>query len=200
MSFTATRDIPNEPDNPSDDQPIMKTNNNSFIGIWDVDHVGFGQNNGGTHNVVRLNALGTNPTLNATQGAFFSKIVAGNTEAFYRYGSAPQNTFQLTNNGAVAAAQGVTSIISPEATPMKMQWCARTLDNNGQTIRDNSPFLFTTPFTNVCYSVVITGQKGSNGPEGFWVADGTLTKNGFSLRTNAAAGQFTAIYYIAIGN
>jgi hypothetical protein len=48
-NFTARSGIPDVNDNPSDDQPDMQINNDNFIDIWDVDHIGFNAANGGTH-------------------------------------------------------------------------------------------------------------------------------------------------------
>lgn len=49
MSFTFNTTIPAAGNNPSNDQPIMLTNNVSNAAIWAVDHIGFNANNGGTH-------------------------------------------------------------------------------------------------------------------------------------------------------
>lgn len=49
MSFTYLRDIPDGPNNPSNDQPNMKINTNSTDDILAVDHVSFNTANGGTH-------------------------------------------------------------------------------------------------------------------------------------------------------
>lgn len=47
--FTYNRDIPDGPNNPSNDQPKMKTNTNSTDDILAVDHVSFNDTPGGTH-------------------------------------------------------------------------------------------------------------------------------------------------------
>lgn len=51
--FTYTNDIPATANNPSADQPPMKTNTNSNSAIWNVDHYGMNNNFGGYHNVIR---------------------------------------------------------------------------------------------------------------------------------------------------
>jgi hypothetical protein len=40
-TFNYYANIPNAPDNPSFDQPLMQTNSQSINGIWSVDHVTF---------------------------------------------------------------------------------------------------------------------------------------------------------------
>lgn len=47
--FTYNRDIPDAPNNPSNDQPKMKTNTNSTDDLIAVDHVSFNDTPGGTH-------------------------------------------------------------------------------------------------------------------------------------------------------
>lgn len=64
---TYNLDIPNPPDNPSLDVPLMKTNTNSINTILAVDHIPFNTANGGTHKQVTFiseNAAGpqTDPT------------------------------------------------------------------------------------------------------------------------------------------
>lgn len=54
-TFNFDRDIPFEDNNPSDDQPLMKQNNNSIDDIIDVDHYSFEtQNLDGWHRQVTM--------------------------------------------------------------------------------------------------------------------------------------------------
>lgn len=48
-NFTYTRGIPATNNNPSTDQPNMAVNTNSIDDLIAVDHVSFGQNDGGNH-------------------------------------------------------------------------------------------------------------------------------------------------------
>lgn len=48
-NFAYNQGIPNPPNQPSQDVPLMKINTNSISGIIAVDHIGFEANNGGTH-------------------------------------------------------------------------------------------------------------------------------------------------------
>lgn len=84
MSFTFYDTIPNAPDNPSDDQPLMKQNNISAKGILAVDHITFDASNGGTHLQVHLPGFTAPAVVNgsATQGSVvYSK--AGVADAAY---------------------------------------------------------------------------------------------------------------------
>lgn len=51
--------IPDGPNNPSDDQPLMKINTNAIDTILAVDHVSFNANNGGTHDQVTFSSENT---------------------------------------------------------------------------------------------------------------------------------------------
>lgn len=51
--------VPNPPDNPSDNVDNMRDNNDNFAAIWEEDHVGFNNNNGGTHKQQRYEAFGS---------------------------------------------------------------------------------------------------------------------------------------------
>lgn len=202
-AFTFTSNVPDGPNDPSEDQPIMEVNNNSIEDIWDVDHVGFNLNQGGTHNVVRLNQQTVNPTLIATQGVLFQKIVSGNTELFYKYGSAPQNTFQVTNNGAVAADIGVSSLLGPEAAPLRIQWGfigSLSATTSGSVV-------FASPFSTNCYVVsptvffnttfpgdsrTVTTQRKTG------VSPSTTGFNWRYVTTSSEADQ--GFYWIAIGS
>jgi len=54
MNFGYTQNIPFSTHNPSDDQPLMLQNTNSEFGIWQIDHFGFKDANGGLHKQVRM--------------------------------------------------------------------------------------------------------------------------------------------------
>ena len=47
--YTFNPTVPNAPNNPSVDQPVMLNNTVSEFGIWTQDHVGYNMLNGGTH-------------------------------------------------------------------------------------------------------------------------------------------------------
>ncbi len=53
-SYAFNDTIPDGPNNPSDDQPIMLANNVSAKAIMNVDHIGYGLANGGIHRQVNM--------------------------------------------------------------------------------------------------------------------------------------------------
>lgn len=58
-NFPFNTGIPAALNNPSSDQPLMLINTQSDAGIWEIDHIGFNTNNGGTHKQVTLSSKNT---------------------------------------------------------------------------------------------------------------------------------------------
>jgi len=78
--FPYNRDIPDAPNDPSADQPLMKANTNNIDNIIDEDHFSFDENNGGLHRQVRLPLRGGSPGtippgLVAGEGTLYTKTV-----------------------------------------------------------------------------------------------------------------------------
>ena len=104
--FSYTRDIPDGPNNPSNDQPNMKTNTNSADDIWKVDHYSFteldpqGRNSGGSHEKVQMPEQLTIPGgLFSSAGTLYTKAAASATvnrsQLFYS-NSDSGNEYQMT--------------------------------------------------------------------------------------------------------
>jgi len=55
MTFSFSTTIPAANNDPSDDQPIMLTNNGSIAGLIAVNHIGFNTTGGGQHKFVEFN-------------------------------------------------------------------------------------------------------------------------------------------------
>lgn len=190
-NFTYSRDIPFEDNNPSEDQPNMKTNTNSNDSIFNVDHFSFNNNKGGSHKQVTLTNEAA-PGLGDGDGVLFAALQNGNSWPAWQNGVFI-DTFM--NRAPLHAANGYASL----PAGLIFQWGARTLDANADTIRDDSPFLFTLPFPTSVYVVTLSAAKASSGAEGLWVKTGTLSTTGFTIRTSASAGQLTTLYFFAIG-
>lgn len=65
----------------------------------DVDHSWVGDGNDGKHQQVQLRVSALDPTLDATDGCLYAKVVGGNTEAFFEDSAA--RVTQLTSLGAL---------------------------------------------------------------------------------------------------
>lgn len=105
--YAYNRDIPDGPNNPSDDQPDMQQNTNSIDDLIDEDHYAFNDANGGLHKQERMVA-GSLPAGRAVGlGTIYAKSVTRaavtSTEAFF----VPDNTsneYQLTQTIAASYA------------------------------------------------------------------------------------------------
>ena len=125
MNFNYTQGIPARDDNPSDDQPDMKENNDSSFGIWNIDHIGFVQPLGGYHKIIHQpdNAQGGptiggqslwNPVLGsgvptAVSGAKISGVQQTFTMDYTpdtSGGVTDTQLFTLTGNGGVSQLSG----------------------------------------------------------------------------------------------
>lgn len=98
-NFTYTPGIPDGPNNPSADQPNMKTNNDSNASIWAVDHYGFNNNNGGWHQQSTYPRVNVAATTTASQSAVYSKGVNSDGSTRTQLFCTPDNTgneYQLT--------------------------------------------------------------------------------------------------------
>lgn len=86
-NFTYDIGVPAAPNNPSNDQPLMLQNTVSISGIWNVDHIGFGAANGGTHQQVTYIAF-------AAPGAQLDPTSIAYTAAGLAAPAHPQNYFK----------------------------------------------------------------------------------------------------------
>lgn len=194
-NFTYNLNIPNPPNNPQTDVPNMKINTNSISSLLSIDHIGFNTNGSGIHKQVTLKNKAA-PGLGDGDGVLYANLQGGQSWPFWQNAL---GSIQLLNGqpNTASATQGITYL------PGKviLIWSSQTLDNNGNTIRDNSPFLFPFGgFSSNCFTVLFNAEKSSTGAEGLWIKTGTLSKTGFSIHTSASSGQLSPFYYVAIGN
>lgn len=146
--------IPNGPNNPSDDQPLMLINTNSIPGLVAEDHNGFGINNGGFHTVIRSDTQGRvwDPTASTGQPAAlpgFEKTFAMNWTPDATNGTIDTQLFSLTGAGTISALTGDFS------TYEGYQWIGGVLIQWGRVF---APFPGPTPG--------ITGDFGSAAASG----------------------------------
>lgn len=109
MTFSYTQGIPFRTDNPSDDQPDMKINNDSNYGIWQVDHHGFSPDVfGGQHIQNTYPGFASPSTPSASSAASVAYPAAGvdqNTTAQYYFQNV-NATFPLSAVKAFGAFSG----------------------------------------------------------------------------------------------
>lgn len=99
-NFSYNINIPDAPNNPSNDQPKMKINTNSIDSIIGVDHFSFGTGKDGWHQQVTLPISLVIPTITAGQGSLYTKTATtatAHTESTLFYSpDTTENQYQLT--------------------------------------------------------------------------------------------------------
>jgi len=174
--------IPASGNNPSTDQPNMKTNNDNIATYVAVDHVGFNASAGATsgHHLQVTFDSNNVPTPPVAPPVLFTNTVAALPQLFFYSGDATHSSTQYVNG-----TTGSTFLLGG----MILKWGQVPAVSNGGTVN------FTSAFPNNCYSVVVTLNIASTvspvGINGF-------TASGFTFRTTAAGN--VPITYIAIGN
>lgn len=184
----------------------IQSNLDSLAMTQNVDHINMNDSSGnqGMHKFVRFPSQITPPSSGTNEWDIFNSLLsAGASLTQEIFLQKPNNggTYALTAS-AIGPINGATGV-SWLAGGIYIQWSNPALDSTSPTpqpIQDNSPFLFSSPFPNQCFGVILQGVKTGNTPVSLWVKDTTLTRTGFSIRTNSTVGEFNRIYYIAIGN
>lgn len=170
MTFSYNRDIPDAPNNPSRDQPKMKTNTNSIDDLIDVDHVSFETALGGFHKQVSFNntnvvgVLPTNPiSILYTQSGTASSVADlyyANQNRFFQ--ALPIRAWGFVDGtGTIISSQqlNVSGIIRPVTGQFDV-----TLQSNAVTGTD---FAILASITATGINVVATINYTITGPAAF---------------------------------
>lgn len=193
--FNYVYGIPVTANDPSVDQPNMTINNNSAFNIWDIDHFGFNDNQGGYHNIIHMPSNST-PALIAGIGQVFAQTVGSDIQLFYE--SALGVVSQLTGPSAPSANTNGYIYLSGG---ILLQWGTIPIAKTGTA----TPVLFATSninFPNNCYVVLpvfINDQGNSPSANTVFVKSGTVSKLGFTL-TNSSSSSTQSAFWAAIGN
>ena len=192
MTFPINVNIPNAPNDPADDQPLMKQNFANISGFLSVDHVAPGAVGAGKHAQVELPFKSVDfPTI-AGQGTLYSKGVGINNDAelFWRFQVGPP--LQLTNNFYTVA--GANPGVVPLMNGCIMQFGITT------TVGTTTPITFAVPFRlngvlNAPYSIQTSpitspafSLNGISAP----------SSGGFDYLIPSATPNYN-VYWIAIG-
>jgi hypothetical protein len=200
MSITYNTGIPDGPNNPSNDQPLMKVNTdavNTFVGI---DHVGFNVGTGvsGFHNKSTYVDQAGDPGNVASSAQVYAKKVtysgspAGTgIELIMKKASNdpinPNGIIQLTDNqlGVSASTNGYSFLPGG----LIIQWGTMNV------VADNTAYTFPTAFPNNCFAVTLQLKNNSATVHSQQVQ--SLNNSGFTIRCDYA-NKF--VMFIAIGN
>jgi len=209
--FQYIQDVPDAPNNPSDDQPDMKINTNSTYGILAVDHVGFNENSatrkGGYHTVIHQGPQTVDPATIANFGQTYTKSVGSPLDQQLFYKSGLGNITQLT--GALqpsAATNGYTAL----SGGLILQWGVVTSANFFDG--DSGTVTFATSnisFPNNCFTVMVSAGSGAAtvpSVTSFSVKQTTLSNLKFDWKFRCDHPAFggvtniTTMFWMAIGN
>jgi len=207
MTITYNNNIPNAPNNPSNDQPLMFVNTNSISTFLAVDHVGFGVSGAtnGYHNMSSYAVQGSPPTAVNSAARVFSQNVTypgGHIDLELFMGKAandsdnPSSVIQLTNtrfsptNTGLAANPKYFTTYLPGGLIMIGYSDQNTYNANAFVLYNNNTFTFPTQIL----TVVATGLKSS--AIQFVVNASQIQLNGFKIQ---ASDKLDGISYIAIG-
>jgi hypothetical protein len=151
-----------------------------------IDHVKFdAASNNGHHSQVFLAApISPVPTVTGTQGAIFSKDVAGVAQLFF----ANATTAQKALTGAFNAAAKGTAFL-PGGIILK--WGGTGIVSNGATVT------FDSVFPTACWIVLLTIEDPGNPTKTINVQTGSKAVGQFKV--NVSSGSISA-NFIAIGN
>lgn len=219
-NFNYTRDIPDGPDNPSDDQPPMKENTNSTDSIIKEDHYGFNDNNGGLHKQTRMPILAAQPLgLPADGGTLYVKdaettLGTNRGQLFFATDNvaAASNEFQITR--AIPLYFSTFGTIAPYTVgPFPP---ATFTANSGWTFLPGGLILqygtyskigalggagaitFPFNFSSAVFNVTLTLQRSASGtnPHDVYLV-GNPSTSGFIFASNSTGSDI--LYWTAIG-
>lgn len=190
MTIAYNLGIPNSPNNPSTDQPNMKTNNDNIATYVAVDHVGFNTSGSGQHNQVTFNANNV-PTTPTSPPVLFTNNVLTVPQLFF-YSGPTFNQYSAVAGGATGGSAFLLGGII-------LKW--GTLNAPDNTAIQISTYAGSV-FPNNCFAVypVIIKSNTSN-PINVTVSN-ISDKDHFTLRISFQTGGTTSsnIYFLAIGN
>jgi hypothetical protein len=226
--FDYTRDIPFPTDAPKNDQPIMRINTNSIAGIIEVDHIGFGLDNGGYHTDIHMTEFSSttiNPS-NASNNPPTAPLPIDNIGQLYTcqirsppmsggiidevlyYQSAFGRITQLTNNitgpGFQSSTTGHGGFNGYTTLPggLMIQWGFLSSTTSGSYTQ----LLFSTfniPFPNQCFNVWTQPFSSGSVPGSqatVAVRGSSVDQNGFQWVFVTNSGAYNGFYWAAIGN
>lgn len=206
MSITYNTGIPDAPNNPSNDQPLMKVNTDAIDTFVAVDHVGFNVQGmtSGYHNKSTYVTQGTSNPGNVSGAAqvysktiTYSGLPAGSdVELFLKKANDdsnnPNSVIQLTNTrfGANASSSGYSWL--PGGIIIQWKKSVATFDPTGPA---GFPVSFPITFPTSVYSCTVSFIKDANSAKTCNFKS-QVTTSGFTLRGN---DTFDGYYFIAIG-
>ena len=184
MTISYNPDVPNPPNSPSVDVPLMKINTNAISSIIGIDHqtFNFPNTNSGYHKVIHFTNQGSDPAQIVGTGQLYTK---GSDQVLW-YENGNGNVAQLTGGfNPSNSAQGFTFLPGN----LKMTWGS---GNTGSGSNTTVSFPAGGTFSSAPYSVVVS--LASNAAR---YGVGNTTTTDFILKKDISGA--IGYLYIAIG-
>lgn len=201
-SFTYNPAIPNGPNSPSADQPIMKQNAASINSIIAVDHIGFNTNNGGWHTIIHQPVQGSAPAVTPGITQLYSLNYTPNSTV-----TSTGTQLFMTNSGGTIQMTGTSQQTDGWAwfNGMLYQW-GRITGKSGawpttdQTLTFKDRVAGAIPFSNNCFAVTTTFIGPSSSSTGDICINSVSATNFHWQFTGSSSASFDGFYWMAIGN
>lgn len=194
-TFSYNLNIPNGPNNPSSDQPLMQTNTNSINSLISQDHFTFGTGNDGYHQQVNLVAEAS-PALNGNLVLYTlnNTAITGGRQVLWAKNSAQD--LPLFTGPAAGSTNGYSSIYGG----IILQW-GTVAPTSSTTVTVNFLLAGNINFPNNIFNVQVTRQRTTSDPGSayeYYVDNTTVATTGFNIINRD--GHTYGYYWFAIGN
>ena len=149
MSYPFSTSEPAANSNPSNSQPVMLQNNISNSALIAIDHVGFGNSQGGQHNQVTF-AANNIPAGTVTPPVLFTKTVGSLPQLFF-YSGAPSvaaNQYAIGSTGSTFLMGGII-----------LKWGFVAYSSSGGT----QTFTLDNPFPNSTLAIIVSPKNYNSG-------------------------------------
>lgn len=191
MSYeTYNSGVPNPPNSPKVDVPIMKTNALAISNLISNDHFGFNNNAGGYHQQVHLKNEAAPGGLGANaDSVLYANLANANSWPFWQNAL---GSIQLGGRNSIGA-NGYITLPSRASQPLISQW--GSFNPNASTAVS-----FPLTFPNNVYAVFMTQSIDNNSTfRQASVSTGTLTTSGFTYEGTVSA-HINPVYFFALGD
>ena len=214
--------VPDGPNNPSNDQPLMKLNNDVIIPYLAENHRSFNVTNGGQHTKIQFNQDAayipadpgdyplTTPVL--TTGSKVTLPTFGFPSVFSQLFYFTGNKIDSTAQYSICDTGGVANDTGPNGSTMLMggfiiKWGLSGLTVVASHSTDTRKFKDMTgeQFPNNCFNVqigMLPDTSGETSLATITILNGSLTNQQFQYVYNGppGLGRYTNFYWFAIGN
>lgn len=187
MTFqTYNSNIPNPPNRPSSDVPLMQTNTNSISALILQDHFGFNDNAGGNHKQVHLKNTASPGGIGANADAvFFANSSSGQSFPFWQNGA---TTYRFFGPQSIVA-NGYSTIIAG----VILQWGKVNSPGSGP-----SSVSFPLAFPNAVFTVQLTPRNDGSHSSFSYYLDGAPSQSSFTYRGTTSSSN--TLFWFAVGN